>query len=261
MKCPYCLSGVEAEALVCKACTRDLYLFKPMMERVTSLEKRLAEIPDREALERRIAELEAYIDEFRREQETAVESWSHWAGEILRFLLIPLIVLLIGHAMITVVYDLKLVYLRVLSIAVPLPFAYVLFSHRRRPIVPWFFGAAALAACAVIGMSFITSLVDKTPILPQSGVEWKEFIEYSASISFSFLTGMLLGSLAFARRHRIGPASVSPWVAAVVAGLGDGKLTPETLQKLMRTINEFGGTAIALGTTAMSIYTGLKGVL
>lgn len=261
MKCPYCLSEVEAEALVCKTCTKDLYLFKPMMEKVASLEERLAEMPDRSALEGRIAELEAYISEMRQQQERQSESWARRAGQVLQFLLIPLMVLLIGHALITVVYDLKPVYLRLLSIIVPLPFAYVLFSRRERPIVPWFFGATALASCAVIGMSSITALVDGTPVLPQSGVEWKEFVEYSASISFSFLTGMLLGGLAYTRQHRSGPSRISPWVAAVVAGLGDGKLTPQTLQKMMRTVNEFGGMAVALGTTAMSIYTGLKNVL
>lgn len=261
MKCPYCLSAVEQEASVCKVCTRDLYLFKPMMEKVASLESRLAEIPDREALERRIAELETYIEDARREQERAKETSAHWIGQILQFLIIPLSVLLIGHALITVVYDLPLIYLRLLSMVVPLPFAYVLFSRRQRPIVPWFFGTAVLAAFAVIGMSSITGLVDGTPVLPQSTVEWKEFIEYSASISFSFLTGMLLGGLAYVRRHRSRSSQVSPWVAAVVAGLGDGRLSPELLQKLMHKVNEFGGTVVALGTTAMTIYTGLKNVI
>ena len=51
------------------------------------------------------------------------------------------------------------------------------------------------------------------------------------------------------------------WVQAIVGGLGDGRLSPDTLQKVMQKVNEFGGTAVALGTTAISIYTGLKGVL
>lgn len=262
MKCPYCLSAVEAEATVCKTCTRDLYLFKPMMEKVADLEARLAAVPDTESLQERIEELESQIEEFQQQREEAQESSTHWSVQILKFLIIPLTILLLGHGLITVVYDLPLIALRLLSMIVPLPFAYVLFSRRRRPIMPWFLGTIVLAACAVIGMSAITALVDATPILPQSPIEWKEFIEYSASISFSFLTGMLLGTLAYKRQHR--PKSMdqsNPWVALLVAGFGDGKLSPETIHKLIRKINEFGGTVVALGTTAMSIYTGLRSVL
>ena len=49
MNCPYCLSEVAEEAVVCKTCTRDLYLFKPMMAKVAELEKQLSEIPNQEA--------------------------------------------------------------------------------------------------------------------------------------------------------------------------------------------------------------------
>lgn len=262
MKCPYCLSAVEAEALVCKVCARDLYLFKPMLEKLASLEAKLAAVPDTEILQQRIAALESELEELQQRWEEAQQKASHWSVQILKFLVIPLTVLLLGHGLITVVYDLPLIALRLLSIVVPLPFAYVLFSGSRRPIIPWFLGTIALAFCAVIGMSAITALVDATPILPQSAVEWKEFIEYSASISFSFLSGMLLGTLAYKRRHR--PRSSdqsSPWVALVAASLGDGKLSPEAVHKLIRKINEFGGAVVAMGTTAMSIYTGLKSVL
>lgn len=262
MKCPYCFSVIEAEASVCKTCTRDVYLFKPMMEKVADLEAKLAAVPDTEGLQERIAELESHIEVLQQRWEETQESSTHWSVQILKFLIIPLTILLLGHGLITVVYDLPLIALRLLSMIVPLPFAYVLFSGRQRPIMPWFIGTIVLAALAVIGMSAITALVDATPILPQSPIEWKEFIEYSASISFSFLTGMLLGSLVYKRRHRPKFSDQSnPWVALLAAGLGNGKLSPEAVHKLIRKVNEFGGAVIALGTTAMSIYTGLKSVV
>ncbi|MBU3724705.1 MAG: hypothetical protein FGM18_04225 [Burkholderiaceae bacterium] len=233
-----------------------------MMEKVAGLEAQLAGISDRTALEDRIVELEAALEEMERQQRESSATTSHWSLQILKFLIIPLTILLLGHGLITIVYDLPLLALRLLSIVVPLPFAYFLFAERRRPLAPWFLGTIILAAGAVVGMSGITALVDNTPVFPQSSIEWKEFIEYAASISFSFLTGMLLGNLAYQRRHRPKTKDgVSPWAALLAAGLGDGKLSPETVQKLMRKINEFGGTAVALGSTAMSIYTGLKGVL
>ena len=41
MNCPYCLSEVSEEAYVCKVCTKDIYLFKPMMAKIAELESKL----------------------------------------------------------------------------------------------------------------------------------------------------------------------------------------------------------------------------
>ena len=262
MKCPYCLSDIDEQAHVCKVCTKDLYLFKPMMQKISDLERKLSDLKNQEVLEARILELEDYVQELQHEKEVEGEGFFTRLGLIGQTLFVPLIILLVAHALITVVYDFNLIYLRVISILVPLPFAYILFQNKKREVLPWFIGTMLLAGSAVIGMSAITAYVDHTPVMPQSSIEWKEFLEYSASISFSFLTGMLFGSIAFMRRMRKKRAqATNVWVQAIVGGLGDGRLSPDTLQKVMQKVNEFGGTAVALGTTAISIYTGLKGVL
>ena len=58
MKCPYCLSDIDSEAYVCKVCTKDLYLFKPLIQKVSDLEEKLSNVSDREILESRISEME-----------------------------------------------------------------------------------------------------------------------------------------------------------------------------------------------------------
>jgi len=262
MKCPYCLSEVEESAHVCKVCTRDLYLFQPMMKKISDLEKKLDSLKVQEVLEQRIVELEGYVHDLQNQKEEQVESLFTRILLVFQTLVLPLCILLISHALITIVYDFDLIYLRVISILVPLPFAYYLFQKKKRLILPWIAGTILLACSAVIGMSAITAYVDHTPIMPKNPIEWKEFLEYSASISFSFFTGMLLGTLAFMKRMRTYRQQANnAWIQAIVNGLADGKLSPEALQKIMHKVNEFGGTAVALGTTAISIYTGLKGVL
>lgn len=262
MKCPYCLSEVEESAHVCKVCTRDLYLFQPMMKKISDLEQKLDSLKVQEVLEKRIVELEGYVHDLQNQKEEEVESLFTRILLVFQTLVLPLFILLISHALITIVYDFELIYLRIISILVPLPFAYYLFQKKKRLILPWIAGTILLACSAVIGMSAITAYVDHTPIMPKNPIEWKEFLEYSASISFSFFTGMLLGTLSFIRRMRTHRQQANnAWVQAVVSGLADGKLSPDALQKIMHKVNEFGGTAVALGTTAISIYTGLKGVL
>ena len=261
MKCPYCRSEVDDEAAVCKVCTRDLYLFKPFTQKIAQLEEKLQAQQDREGLLLRISELEGLLLQAHDAAHEQPLRWGRTLMDLGQCFVIPLLLLLLGHALVTVVYDLPLLYLRVISIALPLPFGYWLFSQRRRLLLPWFVVVAALAATSVIGMSAITAWVDRVPVMPQNTVEWKEFIEYAASISFSFLTGMLLGGMALYRsRQRLVRAAV-PTFHALLNKIAQGQLTAATLQDLFKKIEGLGSTAMALGTTAMSVYTGLKAVL
>jgi hypothetical protein len=261
MNCPYCFSDIAEEATVCKVCTRDVYLFKPMMARVAELERRLEEIPNQDAYEHRIAELKLLLDE-QAQKQAEPRGVTSSLLDIVVFIGIPLLLLLAAHGLITIVYDTKPLYLRLISIVLPLPFGYILFKGAPRRLFPWFMGVVFLAISSVIGMSWMTSLVDGSPIWPQNTFEWREVLEYSASIAFSFLTGMLLGGVTYASKQRhVRRALVNPFLKAVVTGLGEGRISPKGLHGLMNKLQEYGGTIVALGTTAVSIYTGLKGIV
>ena len=261
MKCPYCRSEVDDEAAVCKVCARDLYLFKPFTQKIIQLEEKLQAQQDREGLVLRIRELEGLLLQAHEAAQDQPLRWPHTLMELGQYFFIPLLLLLLGHALITVVYDLPLLYLRIVSIVLPLPFGYWLFSQRRRLLLPWFVVVTTLAAASVVGMSAITAWVDHTPVMPQSTLEWKEFIEYAASISLSFLTGMLIGGIVLRRKRHRAIRVAQPALHVLLNQIAQGKLTAATLQDLFKKIEGLGSTAMALGATAMSIYTGLKSVL
>jgi hypothetical protein len=232
-----------------------------MMAKVAELEKRLEEIPNQDAYEHRIAELQLLLDE-QVQKQVEPRSLSLSLLDVVIYIGIPLVLLLAAHGLITIVYDTKPLYLRLISIILPLPFGYFLFKGAPRGLFPWFMGVVFLAISSVIGMSWMTSLEDGSPIWPQNAFEWREVLEYSASIAFSFLTGMLLGGVAYASKQRhLRKASINPFLKAVVNGLGEGRISPTSLHGLMKKLQEYGGTIVALGTTAVSIYTGLKGII
>ena len=260
MKCPYCLSLVEDEAVVCKVCTRDLYLFKPMMEKIRTLEEKVQTQQSQDELLHRIAELEEALLHAHEAVHAQKEGLWKQLFNVGQFFVIPLALLLLGHALITVVYDLPLLYLRLVSVVLPMPFGYWLFCNRKRVLLPWFAAAMALASASVVGMSAITGWVDHTPVMPQNMLEWKEFIEYAASISFSFLTGMWLGAMAYQRTHRRAQRS-NRILSLVVANLSEGKLSADSVKQLVSKLESLGGTAVAIGTMTMSVYTGLKSLL
>jgi hypothetical protein len=89
-----------------------------MMTKVADLERRLEEIPNSEAYEKRIAELEAALDEQEQSQLKPRSTWKEFR-DIAIYLLAPLILLLLAHALITIVYDTNMIYLRLISMAIP----------------------------------------------------------------------------------------------------------------------------------------------
>lgn len=262
MKCPYCLSDVADEALACPHCTKDLYLFKPMMQRVAELETQLNALPERQVLVQRVSQLEEMLTK-------QAMSGAHHDGasasnnlrNLLVFLVLPLVLLLLGHGLITIVYDTKLLYLRLISIVIPAVFGYALMSSGPHKLLPWFIVSAVLALLSVVGMSYMTHLVDGTPVMPQNAFEWREFLEYGISISSSFLAGMILGRAAYIKHHRLISTAIGGAYSALIATTGNDRLDAQGALKLMKALNEHISTVMALGSTALSVYTGLKGII
>lgn len=230
--CPYCLAEVDEAALACRHCGRDLQLVRSLQARIAELEAQLAggevaALPEAPAAGEVLISAEGLPVQVR---------MAGYFVECFKFILVPLFLLLLGHVLVTLIYDLNPVYLRLLSMLLPLPFGFRLFRQRRSMMLPWFAGILCLAMSAVVGMSFTTSLVDDTPVWPQDAFEWREFLEYSASIAFSFLTGMLL--------------------AAMVGG----RVSMENLSIVLKDVKAFGAALAAILSSLVTIYTGLKGL-
>lgn len=163
--------------------------------------------------------------------------------------------LLAAHATITVIFDLNTLYLRLVSLLIPLPFALVL-MHRER-LFPFWLGAGF--AMAVLGMSGVISLVDRVPVLPQDAREWREFAEYAASIGSSYATGLVLGRMRRQRRDAVAPEAARGLTVKVVSLLSTGKVRAGQLQATVKKVQEVRGTLTTLSTAALSVYTGLQG--
>jgi len=266
MQCPYCISSINDAAVVCPVCRRDLYLLKPLQEKVTELEKKVKEgdAARNKELEARLAELEGKLNqrEIAALQPVEVPEPAKPRSYLLSVLLAALVslaLLLAAHGLIVILYDLKTLYLRIASLLIPLPFGFALYVWHPRRFWTSSTVAVVFACLAVLGMSAITGHVDKVPVLPENLREWREFIEYAASITFSFVTGLFLGKL---RHHQsqkpAQPSRLVVLIAQLFAKHEDGQLG---VQKLVAKITTIAGTAAPALSGAVSVYTGIKAVL
>lgn len=252
MKCPYCLSEVSDQALACPHCTRDLYLIKPLLEKIEALERQLQELAG--SAETAAAADDATVIDMPAPPPVPYGTRADWV----LLWLAPLLLLLAAHATITVIFDLSTLYLRLVSLLIPLPFA-LLLMRRERLFPFWLAAGFALAVLAVLGMSGVISLVDQVPVLPQDAREWREFAEYAASIGFSYATGLVLGRMRRQRQEALAPQAARGLTLKVVNLLSTGKLRAGQLQATVKKVQEVRGTLTALSTAALSVYTGLQG--
>ncbi|EGP08105.1 hypothetical protein [Afipia clevelandensis] len=253
MECPFCAEKVKDEALVCKHCSRDLRLVRPVLREIEGI------VADLETIRREFDNVSARL--YRRRH--PVRSF---ALHSIAYILIPAILLVAAHVIITIVLNVSPLYLRIASVLIPLPFGVAIYAIQK---VGWrgaIIVGVATALLSVLCMLTVTGLNDHVPILPASWIEWREVLEYSASIALAFLTGNILGILIL----RLVASSLSqgdkPNAAAYrVAKLlgpyvGDDELRRRAriIQDLIKTVGPLLGI---LSTAAGSIYAGLKGIL
>lgn len=253
MDCPFCAQTINDEALACKHCARDLRVVRPMLLEIDELVEELDKL--RQDLDRVNARLERHRHPMR-----------YFATHLVLYVLIPSLLLVIVHVLVTIVFNLSPLPLRLASVIIPLLFGFVAYPLHKVSMN----GALALAfltaSLSIQAMLSVTGVHDHVSILPETWIEWREIFEYGASILLAFVSGNILGVLIFQVMPRLlsqggKPSAIALKIARLLGQhVGEDHLRRRArlIQNLMQTAGPLVGvTATALG----SIYAGLKGVL
>jgi hypothetical protein len=254
MQCPFCTETIKDESVVCKNCSRDLRIVRPVIAEIEQI------VLELDVLQRDLDRVNARI-------ERIASPVRYYAVQSIAYVLIPAILLVAAHIVVTIILNVTPLYLRLASVVIPLPFGLLIYPHRKVRL-----GGAVLigfltAALAVICMLTVTGINDKVPIVPASWLEWREVMEYSASIALAYVTGNILGFLIFTvlpKTMTQGRGKPSPF-AYKAAGLLGRHVGEEHLRRRARTIQDLitaaGPMLGVAGTAAGSLYAGLKGVI
>jgi len=253
MECPFCAEEVKDEALVCKHCSRDLKIPKPLIEENRHLIATIGELR---------LELDRLKAEVTRRKSPAV----FWAKHLAVYIVPPIVLLLVAHVLLIVMLDKNPLIMRIVAMLIPLPFGFALawLAH-----LGWRMAAGigvVIGVVAVAGMTAIIGYIDDIPIMPENLREWRETAEYAASIALAFLTGNILATIArnILSKHAAAskqPSAVAMRLATVMAphvGKPALRRRAEKIDGLVKTVGPLGAAA---SSAAGMIYTGVRALI
>ena len=258
---------------------RDLSFLWPALDRIRAVEIKLvsddADVATRlKALEADVAAIREMLQQAiasptaatRAEPEPAAEPPElrpQTAARAALGVVTAVALLLLAHLLVVFALDLPTLVLRVISIAVPLPIAVWMTLRRRiRPPLEVVM-ALAIGILAVGAMSLVVSVHEHDSFLPENSREWRETLEYVASIALAYATGVLISGTVQARSgapNRAGQVTLK-LAQAVASVTGKALKTGPEIKKHIDLIQALINFLALLTTGFMAVVTGLRAVL
>ncbi len=228
MECPFCAEEIKDEALVCKCCGRDLKIPKPLIE-------------ENQELTATIGELRLEVEHLKAELARRKAPGAFWATHLAIYIVPPIMLLLVAHV-----------------------FLIVKFAH-----LGWRMAAGVgvvIGIIAVAGMTTIIGYTDNVPIMPQNIREWRETIEYAASIALATLTGNILATMArnILPKHVAGsrqPSAMAMRIAMLIDPHASKQALRRRSEKIDGLIKTTGSVGAAVGSAAGTVYTGVRALM
>jgi hypothetical protein len=168
------------------------------------------------------------------------------------YFIVPVLLLLAAHYLLVMRLDARPIWLRIVSILLPMPFGAALQIKERHGFWAALVMGSMVGAAAVAGMLAVVGVIDVRPIVPADRREWQESIEFAVSITLAMVTGNLIGRMI--ARYTGAGARGQAGAPGGAAGAEQSSQS-DRLFRMDMVITAIGAIAAAVG----SLISGLKG--